>query len=108
MKYPNVKREIEEIRTGNNDVRVVFRNGSTIEAVTSSDNARGYRAHIIILDEYRLIKKDVYDKILRPFLNVQRKPPYTHMPEYSHMIEENKELFISSAWYKSDWIWGHF
>lgn len=108
MKYPNVKREIEEIRTGNNDVRVVFRNGSTIEAVTSSDSARGYRAHIIILDEYRLIKKDVYDKILRPFLNVQRKPPYTHKPEYSHMVEENKELFISSAWYKSDWIWDHF
>lgn len=108
MQYPNIAREIKEIRTSNNDVRVVFHNGSTIEAVTSSDNSRGYRAHILILDEYRLVKKDIYDKVLRPFLNIQRKPPYAYKPEYSHMIEENKELFISSAWYKNDWIWGHF
>lgn len=108
MQLPNVAREIKEIRTSNNDVRVVFHNGSTIEAVTSSDNSRGYRAHILILDEYRLVKKDIYDKVLRPFLNIQRRPPYTYKPEYTHMIEENKELFISSAWYKSDWIWSHF
>lgn len=108
MQFPNIAREIKEIRTSNNDVRVVFQNGSTIEAVTSSDNSRGYRAHILILDEYRLVKKSIYDKVLRPFLNIQRKPPYTYKPEYSHMVEENKELFISSAWYKNEWIWDHF
>lgn len=108
MQHPNIAREIKEIKTGNNDVRVVFQNGSTIEAVTSSDNSRGYRAHILILDEFRLIKKSIYDKVLRPFLNIQRKPPYTYKPEYNHLIEENKELFISSAWYKNDWIWDHF
>jgi len=108
MQYPNIAREIKDIRTSNNDVRVVFQNGSTIEAVTSSDNSRGYRATCLILDEFRLIKEDIYTKVLRPFLNIQRRPPYTYKKEYSHMIEENKELFISSAWYKNHWIWDKF
>lgn len=108
MQYPNIAREIKDIRTSNNDVRVIFQNGSTIEAVTSSDNSRGYRATVLILDEFRLIKEDIYTKVLRPFLNIQRRPPYTYKEEYSHMIEENKELFISSAWYKNHWIWNKF
>ena len=40
--YPNVCREIKEVHTGMNKTMVVFKNGSTIECVTSTDNARGY------------------------------------------------------------------
>ena len=39
--YPNVAREIKEIHTGINKTMVVFKNGSTIECVSSTDNARG-------------------------------------------------------------------
>ena len=39
--YPNVCREIKEVHTGMNKTMVVFKNGSTIECVTSTDNARG-------------------------------------------------------------------
>lgn len=41
--YPNVCREIKEVHTGMNKCMVVFKNGSTIEAVTSTDNARGFK-----------------------------------------------------------------
>lgn len=105
LNYPNLAREIKEIKTGANECVVIFQNGSTIEAVTSTDNARGYRGNILILDEFRMIKEDNLTKVLRPFLNVNRQPPYLKNPKYSHLQEENKEIYISSCWYKNHWSW---
>ncbi|MED1125524.1 terminase large subunit domain-containing protein [Bacillus atrophaeus] len=105
---PNVAREISEFKTGANECFVAFTNGSKITAVTSGDSARGYRANILIVDEFRLISKETIDTILRPFLNVNRTPPYLQNPKYSHLTEENKEIYISSAWYKNHWIWESF
>ncbi|WP_432467020.1 terminase large subunit domain-containing protein [Bacillus paranthracis] len=104
----NVEREIKEFKTSANECYVVFRNGSKITAVTSGDSARGYRANILIVDEFRLITKETIDTILRPFLNVNRTPPYLSNPKYKHLSEENKEIYISSAWYKNHWIWESF
>ncbi|MEX3625197.1 terminase large subunit domain-containing protein [Viridibacillus arvi] len=104
----NVEREIKEFKTSANECYVVFWNGSKITAVTSGDSARGYRANILIVDEFRLITKETIDQILRPFLNVQRIPPYLSNPKYQHLQEENKEIYISSAWYKNHWIWDSF
>ena len=39
---PNLRREIAYVKVGANDALVKFKNGSTIEAVASSDSARGY------------------------------------------------------------------
>lgn len=40
---------------------------------------------------------------MRPFLNVNRKPAYSMKEEYAdYPIEENKEIYLSSAWFKSD------
>ena len=60
MKSEAIKREIKDIKAGANDATVQFWNGSTIECVTSSDNSRGYRSHVLVLDEYRMIKKRFY------------------------------------------------
>ncbi|KEK23955.1 terminase large subunit domain-containing protein [Bacillus gaemokensis] len=104
----NVAREIAEFKTSANETYVLFTNGSKITAVPSSDNARGYRANILIVDEFRLISKKTIDEILKPFLNVNRTPPYLQNPKYAHLSEENKEIYISSAWYKNHWIWDSF
>lgn len=104
----NLEREIKEFKTSMNETYVVFWNGSKITAVTSGDSARGYRANILIVDEFRLVSKETIDQILRPFLNVNRTPPYLQNPKYSHLTEENKEIYISSAWYKNHWIWENF
>lgn len=105
---PNVAREISEFKTSVNECYVAFKNGSKITAVTSSDSSRGYRANILIVDEFRLLSKETIDTILRPFLNVNRTPPYLQNPKYKHLQEENKEIFISSAWYKNHFIWDMF
>lgn len=105
---PNLAREIAEFKTGANETYVLFKNGSKITAVTSGDSARGYRANILIVDEFRLVPKHIIDEILIPFLNVNRTPPYLKKPEYAHLTEENKEIYISSSWYKNHYMWLKF
>lgn len=103
IKSPNLRREIKEIKTGINDSQITFHNGSTVVAVVSGESARGHRANILIIDESRLVKKEIYDSILRPMLTVTRLPKYFNKTEYSdYPREENKEIFLTSAYYKSD------
>ena len=47
LNYPNIAREIKDIKTGANECVCIFHNGSTIEAVASMDSARGYRGQIL-------------------------------------------------------------
>ncbi|MFC8151876.1 terminase large subunit domain-containing protein [Bacillus paralicheniformis] len=105
MQYPNFAREIKQIRSSSNEAMVVFHNGSTIEAVTSSENSRGYRGNILILEEFRMIDENILKTVLKPFLNVYRQPPYLKKEKYRHLTEENIEVYISSAWYTSHWMW---
>ena len=101
--------DFRNIKSGVNNASVLFLNGSKIEAVTSSDNARGYRGNILILDEFRLIDKKTIQEVLTPMLNVVRTPAFTFKPEYKdYPKEENKTLYISSAWYKTHWAWDDF
>lgn len=101
---------MRNIRVGANNASVTFKNGSKIEAVTSSENARGYRGNILILDEFRLISKDIIQNTMIPMLNVVRTPPFMLKEKYrnSYPQEENKTIYISSAWYKSHWSWEDF
>ena len=99
---PNLRREIKEVKCSANEAKVTFHNGSTIEAVVSGESSRGFRCNILIVDEFRLVSKEVTDRILRPFLNVNRKPAFTMKPEYEgYPIEENKEIYLSSCFFKS-------
>ena len=106
---PNLRREISSIQVGQNMALVKFRNGLTIEAVASTDNSRGYRGTILVLDESRLISKHVLDSVLRPFLTVTRQPKFMTKKEYKdYPREENSELYISSAWYKDHYMYDKF
>ena len=72
---PNLRREIAYVKVGANDAVVKFKNGSTIEAVASSDSARGYRCNILILDECRLISQHVLNSIkwMSHHINIHRR-----------------------------------
>lgn len=102
---PNLAREIKKINQSNGEVSVLFHNGSSIVSTVSNENARGLRANMLILEEFRLIKEDVLNDTLLPFLNVYRQPPFLKKKEYKHLTEENVEIYISSAWYTSHWMW---
>lgn len=104
-RYPNLAREIKQIKTSANEATVIFHNGSSIEAITASDTSRGYRGNILILEEFRLIDENILKSVLKPILNVNRQPPYLKKEEYKHLAEENIEIYISSAWYTDHWMW---
>lgn len=100
----NLKREIKNIQDNQNDTIVYFHNGSTITVVPASDNARGYRSTVLIYEEFRMIDKVVVDSVLSPF-SIIRQTPYIQKDEYVNLFEEPAEIYISSAWLKSHWMW---
>ena len=103
-KSPLLAAEIDSFKDNQNEIEVVFRNGSSIVVVAANENARGYRATVMIYEEFRMIAKNIIDSVLSPFLFI-RQADYLKFPEYSSMVEEPKEVYISSAWYQSHWMW---
>lgn len=95
---PMLLEEVKEISVGIADPKVEFYNGSRINAVAPTHNSRGYRANVLILEEFVQIKKEIVDAVLKHFKTTPRQPPYADLPEYKGVIEENKEIYISSAW----------
>lgn len=101
---PLLQAEIERVKDSQNEIEVIFKNGSSIIVVAANDNARGHRATVMIYEEFRMISKEIIDSVLSPFL-VMRQPDFLKEPEYAHLTEPEKSIYISSAWYKSHWMW---
>ena len=106
---PNLKNEIDlkTSKFSGNDAKVMFKNTSYIKVVTASDNARSNRANILIVDEFRMVKKDTIDTVLKKFLTSRRMPPYRELSDDEKKIEyakePNKSCFLSSAFFKDHW-----
>lgn len=96
-----LRTEIERVSTGQNESFVRFRHGSIMRVVTATDSSRGARSNILIVDEARLVNQRIVDTVLKPMNSSPRMPGYLNNPEYAHLQEMNKELYLSSAWYKS-------
>lgn len=105
---PNLAREISDLRTSTNDARVEFHNGSWIKIVASNDGARSKRANLLIVDEFRMVDFAIISKVLRKFLTAPRSPKYLEKDEYKHLKERNKEIYLSSCWYKVHWSFNRF
>lgn len=102
---PNLKREIKDIKTGQNEGSIYFHNGSRILTVTASENSRGYRSNCNLYEEKAKMNKNVIDTVLSPFL-IPRQAPYLKKQEYAHLKVDPCQLSITSAWYKSlEWFW---
>ncbi len=106
MKQSSILRsEIEKCNIGQNDASIYFKNGSWIKTRTSSENSRSARANCIIVDEFRMVDETVLNTVLRKFLTSPRQPKYLNKPEYKHLQERNKEIYMSSAYFKSSWAY---
>jgi hypothetical protein len=105
---PNLQREISDLRTSTNDAKVEFHNGSWIKIVASNDGARSKRANLLIVDEFRMVDFEIISKVLRKFLTAPRNPKYLDKEEYKHLKERNKEVYLSSCWYKVHWSYNRF
>lgn len=106
-----LRAEIDERKThvNNTEAIIVFKNSSTIKVVTASDTARGNRCHVLLLDEFRLMQKDVVDTVLRKFLTLRRMPRYDELTDEERKLEYAKEknltMYLSSAWFKDSWAY---
>lgn len=106
---PNLRNEIDMAKTkfSGQDAKVMFKNSSYIKVVTASDNARSNRANILIVDEFRMVKKDTIDTVLKKFLTSRRMPPYKELTKEERKAEyakePNKSCFLSSAYFKDHW-----
>lgn len=100
---PLLRNEIENLLISSTNAYVEFKCGSSIKVVTASDSARSNRANILLVDEFRMVVKDTIETVLRRFLTAPRMPGYLHNPKYAHLKERNKEIYLSSAYFKSHW-----
>ena len=99
----NLRLEIKDYSIKGQDAYIEFRNGSRIKVVSSNENARHNRSNIIIVDEFRMVDLDIITNVIRKFNTAPRQPKYLNKPEYSHLVERNKEFYLSSCWFKSHW-----
>lgn len=106
---PELAAEIDDKQTKINgtNAQIVFKNSSYIKVVTASDSARGNRANLLLLDEFRMIAKDVIDTILRKFLTQKRMPRYEALTKEERKAEyakeKNKTMYLSSAYFVDHW-----
>lgn len=109
---PELRAEIDEKQSKMNGTNaiIMFKNTSVIKVVTASDSSRGNRCNILLLDEYRLIPKDVIDTVLKHFLNFRRAPMYAELSDEERLREYDKEkpltMWLSSAFFKDHWSYG--
>ena len=96
--------EIQEIKIGNDPI-CRFKNDSWIKTRTSTQHARGARANLIVVDEFRLVDEKILNEVIRRFLGNERHPKYLDKRKYQHMQERNKEIYMSSAYFQSTWAY---
>lgn len=102
---PILRSEIEKCNIGQNDATITFYNTSWIKTRTSTENSRSARANCLVADEFRMIDEGILNTVLRKFLTSPRQPKYLNRPEYAHLTERNKEIYMSSAYFKSSWAY---
>lgn len=72
-----------------------------------ADNNNMNRANLLLLDEFRMISKDVIDTILRKFLTLKRMPRYEKLSQRErkeeYAKEKNKTMYLSSAYFVDHW-----
>ena len=107
--YPMFALEVEEIVNNQINTIVKFRNGSYIEIVTANQNARCGRANLLIIDEARMVDKNIIDSVLKKFLTSSRHAGFMDREEYKdYPMEPNQEMYLTSGWYANHWCYNLF
>lgn len=120
-KSQNLQNEIASFKIVPSEAYIKFKNGSIIKVVTAKDSSRSARAHLVIVDEFVQVKETIINTVLRKFKAGQRRPDFFDKPKYTdkpnvpkpdnwvHVPKEpNREVYISSAYYKYHYSWAKF
>lgn len=102
--------DMRETKINGTNAQIIFHNTSYIKVVTASDTARGNRANILFIDEFRMVSKNIIDTILRKFLTLKRMPPYSKLSKKErkemYAKEVNKTIYSTSAYFVDHWSYG--
>lgn len=103
----NLEIDWKKSKINNTDAIIVFKNGSFMKVVSATDNARSNRANLLLVDEFRMVKKTTIDKVLRKFLTQKRMPKYEDLSKEERKAmqakEMNKTIYLSSAFFADHW-----
>ena len=50
-----------------------------------------------------MISEDIVNTVIRKFTSDERHPPFVDKPEYAHLRERNKQIYLTSAWFQDHW-----
>lgn len=103
----NLNSEIKYKSDSINNAKIIFHGGSIIQVAASNDNARHFRANIIVVDEFVKVDLGIINNVIRRFLTAPRKPGFLEREPYKYdldkYLEPNREVYASSAWMKNHW-----
>jgi hypothetical protein len=105
--YPNISREIKKFSDTQNNCFCELHNTSTIKVVACQESGRGERSTFTIGEEFRIMDKQKFDSIVKPF-SYARQTPYLTDPKSPYkdikiLVEQPKRILISSAYHKGLW-----
>jgi len=103
--YSNIAREVKTFSDTQNNCNCTLHNGTTIKVVACQESGRGERSTFTIGEEFRIMDKQKFDSIVKPFAYA-RQTPYLMKPEYANnkiLVEEPRQVLISSAYHKGLW-----
>lgn len=105
--YPNIAKEISDIKDSYNEQKVDYYNGSCIFVRAANEGARGARGQIIIFEECAGLSKKIVDEIFKPMTSY-RNIMFKGKEEYKHYQtdkEFSRRIFITSApWRDDSWV----
>jgi hypothetical protein len=80
---------------------IEFKNGSNIYAVPLGNDGskiRGYRAHVLIIDELVQVPSEIINTVLLPFMSTSRNPMSVYLG-YTEEAESNVLIMSTSAYF---------
>lgn len=107
----NLIQEIKDVKTGLNESRIDFNNGSAIITLPYSENSLGARCQILIVDEFVRTEKEVISRVFVPMLSSPRAPDYVDLTSKERQAlpeEPNRQLYLSSIRGADEWSYAYF
>lgn len=96
--FPFFKDEIEKESIKENGAYIQFKNGSRIDTLPNSDDAKGNRGHQICSEESALLSKAVFDNAIEPIVS---EPYKNQKTQKQHPYIINGLHFITTTYFVS-------
>lgn len=85
-------------KIGNDDVQIIFKNGSIFNVVANKESSRGGRRHSGLIDEVILVDGEKFSQVIVPMMNVSRRAANGEVDPNDKM--NKSQIYITSAGFR--------